>query len=57
MHFVKGCKSCNDTFGQDDQGDDRDWLKAELKFAKDVGANVYEPKVDDYTIEDPRAAR
>lgn len=25
-----------------------------LKFKKDVGANVYQPKVDDYTVIDPR---
>ncbi|KAJ3295683.1 Peptidyl-prolyl isomerase cwc27 [Borealophlyctis nickersoniae] len=54
LHFVKGCKSCRDTFGQEEEGDDVGWMAAKLVFAKDVGANVYEPKVEDYTVIDPR---
>ena len=54
LHFVKGCKSCKDTFGQEIEDDESDWMNTELKFQKDVGANVYEPKVDDYTVIDPR---
>lgn len=57
LHFVKGCKSCKDTFGKEDEDSgDEGWMNAELRFAKDVGANVYEAKVDDYSVVDPRLA-
>jgi peptidyl-prolyl cis-trans isomerase SDCCAG10 len=57
LHFVVGCQSCKDTFGnQVDDDDDDGWMNAKLKFKKAVGANVFEPKVDDYTVVDPRAA-
>ena len=54
LHFVKGCESCRDTFGQDDDLDDDGWMNATLHFRKVVSANVYEPKVDDYEVVDPR---
>lgn len=57
LHFIRGCASCRNTFGDDD-GDagDEGWMLNSLKFSKQVGANVYMPKVDDYTVIDPRAA-
>lgn len=54
LHFIKNCSSCRDTFGQEVSEDDEDWMNATLKFEKAVGANVYEPKIDDYTVVDPR---
>ena len=56
LHFIKNCSSCRDTFGEAVEEDDDDWMSASLNFAKSVGANVYAPKIDDYTVEDPRAA-
>jgi hypothetical protein len=55
LHFIKGCASCRDTFGHVEEDDDEGWMQTKLKFKKDVGANVYAPKVDDYTVIDPRA--
>jgi peptidyl-prolyl cis-trans isomerase SDCCAG10 len=54
LHFIKNCSSCRDTFGETVSDDDEDWMTASLKFKKEVGANVYEPKIDDYTVVDPR---
>ncbi|KAJ3257915.1 Peptidyl-prolyl isomerase cwc27 [Boothiomyces macroporosus] len=56
LHFIPNCSSCRDTFGQVQEEDDDDWMNASLKFEKEIGANVYEPKIDDYTIIDPRQA-
>ena len=57
LHFVIGCQSCRDTFGnQVDDDDDDGWMNTKLKFKKEVGANVFQPKVDDYTVVDPRDA-
>nr|KAJ3422340.1 hypothetical protein HK105_000159 [Polyrhizophydium stewartii] len=58
LHFIKGCESCRDSFGKDDDdGDDAGWMTATLKFQKPVGANVYEPRVEDYTLQSLVAAR
>jgi peptidyl-prolyl cis-trans isomerase SDCCAG10 len=54
LHLIKNCGSCRDTFGEIIESDDDDWMNASLKFDKEVGANVYQPKVDDYTVIDPR---
>ncbi|KAJ3075610.1 Peptidyl-prolyl isomerase cwc27, partial [Quaeritorhiza haematococci] len=54
LHGKKGCKSCRDTFGKDELGDDSGWMAHKLVFEKDA-ANVYEPKLDDYVVYDPRA--
>jgi peptidyl-prolyl cis-trans isomerase SDCCAG10 len=54
LHFIKNCSSCRDTFGEQVSEDDDDWMNASLKFEKEVGANVYQPKIDDYTVVDPR---
>ena len=54
LHFIKNCSSCRDTFGEEVSEDDDDWMNASLKFEKEVGANVYQPKIDDYTVVDPR---
>ena len=54
LHFVVNCKSCRNTFGEEEEGDEEGWMNAKLVFAKEVGANVYEPKLDDYTVIDPR---
>ena len=54
LHFIKGCGSCRDSFGTQADDDDEGWMNVELKFAKEVGANVFQPKVDDYTVVDPR---
>ena len=53
LHGVAGCQSCFDTFGKEEGGTDEGWLGHALVFKKD--ANVYEPKVDDYVLIDPRA--
>lgn len=55
LHNISKCSSCHDTFGQAIEEDDTDWMSATLKFDKKVGANVYEPLIDDYSVEDPRA--
>ena len=55
LHFINNCSSCRDTFGQVEDDDDQGWLSTSLKFPKEVGANVFKPKVDDYTVIDPRA--
>ena len=55
LHFINNCSSCKDTFGQVDDDDDSGWMNSTLKFPKEVGANVFKPKVDDYTVIDPRA--
>jgi hypothetical protein len=54
LHNIKNCSSCRDTFGEQISEDDDDWMNASLKFEKEVGANVYQPKIDDYTVVDPR---
>jgi peptidyl-prolyl cis-trans isomerase SDCCAG10 len=54
LHFIKNCSSCRDTFGEQISDDEDDWMSATLHFPKQVGANVYEPKIDDYTVVDPR---
>jgi peptidyl-prolyl cis-trans isomerase SDCCAG10 len=56
LHLIKNCASCVDRFGMEDQGDDddEDWMNTSLVFKKEVGANVYQPKPDDYTVIDPR---
>ncbi|KAI8917815.1 peptidyl-prolyl isomerase cwc27 [Powellomyces hirtus] len=56
LHFVRNCESCKDTFGtdKDADADETGWMASKLVFEKPKGANVYEPKVDDYTVEDPR---
>ncbi|KAJ8331683.1 Peptidyl-prolyl isomerase cwc27 [Batrachochytrium dendrobatidis] len=55
LHFVTGCQSCRDTLDNDDDMDDAGWMTSTLVFAKDLGgANVYEPKLDDYSVFDPR---
>ncbi|KAJ3003590.1 Peptidyl-prolyl isomerase cwc27, partial [Thoreauomyces humboldtii] len=60
LHFVVNCESCRDTFGDsttlhdDDKEDEKGWMGGTLVFEKRKAANVYEPKVDDYTVEDPR---
>jgi peptidyl-prolyl cis-trans isomerase SDCCAG10 len=54
LHFIVNCSSCRDTFGEQASEDDEDWMSATLHFPKAVGANVYEPKIDDYTVVDPR---
>jgi peptidyl-prolyl cis-trans isomerase SDCCAG10 len=54
LHFIKNCSSCRDTFGETVEEDDEDWMNATLQFPKQVGANVFEPKIDDYTVVDPR---
>jgi hypothetical protein len=56
LHFIKNCFSCRDTFGEHESEDDEDWMNATLKFEKEVGANVFKPKIDDYTVIDPRSA-
>ncbi len=56
LHFVKNCESCKDTFGLEDNVDDEGWMTSTLKFKKPVSANVFEPKIDDYTVIDPRLA-
>ncbi|KAJ3142611.1 Peptidyl-prolyl isomerase cwc27, partial [Irineochytrium annulatum] len=53
LHGVSGCKSCRDTFGEKDEGDDKGWLGHRLKFGKEA-ANVFEPSVEDYIFIDPR---
>ena len=55
LHFINNCSSCRDTFGQIDDDDDQGWMSVSLQFPKEVGANVFKPKVDDYTVIDPRA--
>lgn len=58
LHFVKNCESCRDTFGRAssiEQEDDSGWLATKLVFEKEKGANVYEARVEDYTVIDPRA--
>ncbi|KAI9096169.1 cyclophilin-like domain-containing protein [Phlyctochytrium arcticum] len=54
LHFVINCESCRDSFGAKDEGDEQGWMATSLVFQKEKGANVYEPKVDDYTVIDPR---
>lgn len=54
LHFIKNCSSCRDTFGEQESDDDEGWMNASLKFEKEVGANVFKPKVDDYSVIDPR---
>eukprot|EP00842_Homolaphlyctis_polyrhiza_P006717 jgi/Hompol1/7046/HPOL_000467-RA len=54
LHFIKGCESCRDTFGEEKDDDDSGWMTATLKFAKQTAANVYQAKVDDYSVIDPR---
>jgi peptidyl-prolyl cis-trans isomerase SDCCAG10 len=57
LHFVKGCGSCRDMHGKSELEDDEGWMQATLKFKKvadDVSVNVFQPKVDDYTVIDPR---
>ncbi|KAH6568538.1 hypothetical protein BASA62_005394 [Batrachochytrium salamandrivorans] len=58
LHFVKGCQSCRDTTGDgEDMGDVNDvgWMTSKLVFGKELGgANVYKPKIDDYSVFDPR---
>jgi peptidyl-prolyl cis-trans isomerase SDCCAG10 len=55
LHLIKNCASCFDQFGlHDEDDDDEDWMNTSLVFKKEVGANVYEPKPDDYTVIDPR---
>lgn len=56
LHLIKNCASCFDQFGVVDQDDDDDddWMNTSLVFKKEVGANVYQPKPDDYTVIDPR---
>lgn len=54
LHFIKNCSSCRDTFGEHESDDDEGWMNASLKFEKEVGANVFKPKVDDYAVIDPR---
>lgn len=54
LHFIKNCSSCRDTFGEHESDDDEGWMNVSLKFDKEVGANVFKPKVDDYTVIDPR---
>jgi peptidyl-prolyl cis-trans isomerase SDCCAG10 len=54
LHFIKNCSSCRDTFGETISEDDEDWMAASLHFPKEIGANVFEPKIDDYTVVDPR---
>ena len=56
LHFVKGCKSCR-AADVDEEYDDKGWMQATLKFSKvadDVSVNVFKPKIDDYTVIDPR---
>ncbi|KAJ3305831.1 Peptidyl-prolyl isomerase cwc27 [Kappamyces sp. JEL0829] len=55
LHFIKNCSSCRANFGQEESDDDDGWMNASLKFEKAVGANVFEPKIDDYTVLDPRS--
>ncbi|KAI9190575.1 peptidyl-prolyl cis-trans isomerase CWC27 [Polychytrium aggregatum] len=52
LHGLRNCKSCYSA--DDDEGDDVGWMAHQLKFAREA-ANVYEPKVDDYAVFDPRA--
>lgn len=54
LHYIKNCSSCRDTFGESISDDDDGWMNATLNFEKQIGANVYEPKIDDYTVVDPR---
>ncbi|KAI8588488.1 peptidyl-prolyl isomerase cwc27 [Geranomyces variabilis] len=55
LHFVVDCESCRDTFGAGDEHvDETGWMASKLVFEKRKAANVYEPKVDDYSVEDPR---
>lgn len=54
LHFIQNCASCHDTFGIEEEDDDEGWMRSTLKFSKNVGANVYQPRVDDYTVIDPR---
>jgi peptidyl-prolyl cis-trans isomerase SDCCAG10 len=56
LHLIKNCASCFDQFGvlDNDDDDDDDWMNTSLVFKKEVGANVYQPKPDDYTVIDPR---
>ncbi|KAH9275051.1 hypothetical protein BASA83_002765 [Batrachochytrium salamandrivorans] len=53
-----GCQSCRDTTGDgEDMGDVNDvgWMTSKLVFGKELGgANVYKPKIDDYSVFDPR---
>ncbi|KNC96012.1 uncharacterized protein SPPG_08609 [Spizellomyces punctatus DAOM BR117] len=55
LHFVRNCASCRDTFGKKEEGDEEGWMATKLVFEKERGANVYEPRVEDYTVIDPRA--
>ncbi|TPX50985.1 hypothetical protein SeMB42_g01606 [Synchytrium endobioticum] len=57
LHGVKKCKSCRDWDGseeEDDSDDAVDWANTAFVATK-TSANVYEPKVDDYEVLDPRA--
>ncbi|KAJ3158973.1 Peptidyl-prolyl isomerase cwc27 [Geranomyces michiganensis] len=55
LHFIVNCESCRDTFGAgDEQVDETGWMTSKLVFEKRKAANVYEPKIDDYSVEDPR---
>lgn len=55
LHYVHNCESCGSTRESSDSSDE-DWMKQPLMFKSDISANVYEPKVTDYTILDPREA-
>ncbi|KAJ3184795.1 Peptidyl-prolyl isomerase cwc27 [Gaertneriomyces sp. JEL0708] len=54
-HNVQNCQSCEDTFGKQDEDTEEGWLATTLVFQKETGANVYQPRVEDYTVIDPRA--
>ncbi|KAJ1564399.1 Peptidyl-prolyl isomerase cwc27 [Nowakowskiella sp. JEL0078] len=56
LHERLNCESCRDTFGEEDDDDGEGWIHTSLKFEK-APANVYEPKLDDYVVEDFRELR
>ncbi|KAI8823952.1 peptidyl-prolyl isomerase cwc27 [Fimicolochytrium jonesii] len=62
LHFVTNCESCRPTLTDPtttttstQEDDEKNWMSTTLVFPKHVkGANVYEPTIEDYTVEDPR---
>ena len=53
LHGLENCGSCGVV--SDTESDLGDWMGSQLVFKK-RGANVYEPKIDDYLFIDPRNA-
>lgn len=55
LHSIDNCESCA-KLQDDNDSSDEDWMGRPLVFKTSVSADVYEPKVADYTVLDPREA-